>query len=115
MNGPRPDQIVVVGFAGVFAVCIASTFLMKIKASADRATGTNAGRVESVGGPPRAHPYWFRRMDWNVDGRVSRQEFWGADREFAGIDSNHDGAISPSEACAACRWSPPPAPAWYPR
>lgn len=115
MNGPRPDQVFVAGFAGVFAVCFGTTFLMKIKARADRAAATNADRVESAGGPSSAHPYWFRRMDWDVDGRVSRLEFWGTDREFAGIDSDHDAAISPREACAACRWSPPPAPAWHPR
>jgi Ca2+-binding EF-hand superfamily protein len=47
---------------------------------------------------PTAGPLWFRKMDRNHDGDVSRREFLGTDEEFARIDLDHDGLISPQEA-----------------
>jgi Ca2+-binding EF-hand superfamily protein len=51
--------------------------------------------------PPRpvtAGPLWFRKMDRNGDGDVSRREFPGTDEEFAAIDTDGDGLISRDEA-----------------
>jgi Ca2+-binding EF-hand superfamily protein len=50
--------------------------------------------------PPRptAGPLWFRKMDRNGDGDVSRREFPGTDEEFAAIDTDGDGLISAEEA-----------------
>jgi hypothetical protein len=55
--------------------------------------------------PPRARPArgpaWFRRMDRNRDGDVSRREFLGSREQFERLDSDHDGLIAPDEAEAA--------------
>jgi Ca2+-binding EF-hand superfamily protein len=57
-----------------------------------------------IGGPPQARPapargpLWFRKMDRNRDGDVSRREFLGTDEEFRKIDTDGDGLISLEEA-----------------
>lgn len=45
-----------------------------------------------------AGPLWFRKMDRNRDGDVSRKEFLGTEDEFRKIDTNGDGLISVDEA-----------------
>ena len=45
-----------------------------------------------------AGPLWFRKMDKNRDGEVSRREFLGEVAQFEKIDQNHDGFIDLSEA-----------------
>jgi Ca2+-binding EF-hand superfamily protein len=45
-----------------------------------------------------AGPLWFRKMDKNRDGDVSRREFLGTDAEFKAIDTDGDGLISAAEA-----------------
>jgi Ca2+-binding EF-hand superfamily protein len=47
---------------------------------------------------PSAGPVWFRKMDRNRDGDVSRREFLGTDEEFRRIDTDGDGLISAEEA-----------------
>ncbi len=47
-----------------------------------------------------AGPAWFRRMDRNQDGDVSKREFPGTARQFAQLDSDGDGLISGAEAAA---------------
>jgi Ca2+-binding EF-hand superfamily protein len=56
----------------------------------------------TVSYPPQA-PLWFRKMDRNADGDVSRREFLGAAEDFARIDTNGDGLIDAAEAAAANR------------
>jgi Ca2+-binding EF-hand superfamily protein len=48
--------------------------------------------------PTKVGPLWFRKMDRNRDGDVSRREFLGTDEEFRQIDTDGDGLISPEEA-----------------
>jgi hypothetical protein len=45
-----------------------------------------------------AGPAWFRAMDRNGDGDVSRREFLGTDADFRRIDTDGDGLISREEA-----------------
>jgi Ca2+-binding EF-hand superfamily protein len=52
---------------------------------------------------PTAGPLWFRKMDRNRDGDVSRKEFLGTDEEFRQIDTDGDGLISAQEAERADR------------
>jgi Ca2+-binding EF-hand superfamily protein len=49
---------------------------------------------------PQKGPAWFRKMDRNGDGDVSRSEFLGTKAEFDAIDTDHDGLISLEEADA---------------
>ncbi|MFL5338758.1 MAG: hypothetical protein ACJ8F7_01210 [Gemmataceae bacterium] len=48
--------------------------------------------------PTGPGPLWFRKMDTNHDGDLSRREFLGTDEEFRKIDTDGDGLISSAEA-----------------
>ena len=48
-----------------------------------------------------AGPNWFRRMDRNRDGDISRREFLGPRAAFERLDRDHDGLIDAQEAAAA--------------
>jgi Ca2+-binding EF-hand superfamily protein len=48
-------------------------------------------------------PLWFRKMDRNGDGDVSRKEFLGSAEQFRHLDRDGDGLISVEEAEAADR------------
>ena len=46
-------------------------------------------------------PLWFRKMDRNADGDVSRAEFLGTEAQYRKLDRNGDGLIDLEEAQAA--------------
>jgi Ca2+-binding EF-hand superfamily protein len=46
-------------------------------------------------------PPWFRKMDRNHDGDVSRREFLGTHEQFDRLDRDHDGLLGPDEAALA--------------
>jgi len=47
---------------------------------------------------PAQGPTWFRKMDRNQDGDISRREFLGPRAEFERLDRDHDGLIDAGEA-----------------
>ena len=55
---------------------------------------------EPESGPARTAegPVWFRKMDRNADGDVSRSEYLGTKAEFDAIDTDADDLISLQEA-----------------
>jgi Ca2+-binding EF-hand superfamily protein len=73
----------------------------------------NGGRGRFVDRPAattKAGPLWFRMMDRNGDGDVSRREWLGTRAEFDRIDTDGDGLISLEEASAAEKEFAKPAP-----
>jgi Ca2+-binding EF-hand superfamily protein len=64
--------------------------------------GMNADRGDAIlpGVENLQGPEWFRRMDRNQDGDVTRREFLGTADHFQQIDTDGDGLLSSAEALA---------------
>ncbi len=48
--------------------------------------------------PAEEGPKWFRKMDRNRDGDISRREFLGPRAAFERLDADGDGLITAKEA-----------------
>ena len=75
---------------------------LRLSRSIDRFTLTQAQYADQDPNQqvriPKKGPLWFRKMDRNADGDVSRSEFLGTRAEFDAIDTDHDALISLEEA-----------------
>jgi hypothetical protein len=60
--------------------------------------GAPRSRFDSLPGSGKKGPVWFRKMDKNGDGDVSRREFLGSDEDFRRIDTDGNGLIDVEEA-----------------
>jgi Ca2+-binding EF-hand superfamily protein len=69
-----------------------------------RFLGIDEGPASPRAGVKAAGPLWFRRMDVNGDGDVSRREWLGSEEDFRRIDRDGDGLISVEEALKADEW-----------
>jgi Ca2+-binding EF-hand superfamily protein len=64
-------------------------------------TEASSGEDDRPPPEPKVGPLWFRKMDRNGDGFVSRRELPGSDELFNKIDTDGDGLISVEEAIRA--------------
>ncbi|QDU20484.1 hypothetical protein [Urbifossiella limnaea] len=80
---------------------IRPTAMLRLSRPAERFAGFQSPDAgQGAVRPPQAGPVWFRKMDRNADGDVSRAEFVGTRAEFDATDSDRDGLISLAEATA---------------
>jgi len=68
------------------------------RADVQAAPTANDYFVNGPGQRSPAGPDWFRKLDRNGDGELSRREFPGGTDEFAKWDKNGDGGLTPYEA-----------------
>jgi Ca2+-binding EF-hand superfamily protein len=64
-------------------------------------TGEGPATARAVAAERTAGPGWFRKMDRNQDGDISRREFLGPRDAFERLDRDTDGLIDPQEANTA--------------
>jgi hypothetical protein len=105
VNGPRLVNVIAFAILGLVVAVVVIMGITKARLGGRHAERENERRPRSIaaeGDPSR--PDWFRNMDKDTDGRLSRTEFIGTDEQFKQIDTNGDQFISPAEARAADAW-----------
>ncbi len=70
-------------------------------------TASRGHPLNTLGSARQGGPTWFRAMDRNGDGYVSRREFTGVVDLFDKLDRDKDGFISPEEAEKAAKLEAP--------
>ena len=105
MAGPRLVNVVVLALLALFAVAMLVTALAKARLTGTRADRENERRPRAVAAEsdPR-RPDWFRTMDRDSDGRLSRKEFVGTAEQFKRLDTDGDRFISVAEAQVGDEW-----------
>lgn len=84
------------------AGCVTAGVLDTAKLPRQLSLAVSRGHPESpLGGRVRGGPDWFKAMDRNRDGCVSRREFTGGEGVFDRLDLDKDGLLSPEEASKA--------------
>jgi Ca2+-binding EF-hand superfamily protein len=77
---------------------------LRIRLTPGKAAAPVAAKEKPAQKPaPARGPAWFRRMDRNGDGFVSRREWLGSDDLFNKLDTDGDGLLSPEEAASLDR------------
>src|SRR5262249_31883429 len=76
------------------------TLVMKLRSASEHADRENERRPRSMA-VDQTLPDWFRNLDGDSDGKLSRAEFVGTDEQFRRYDTDGDGFISAEEAKAA--------------
>ncbi len=71
---------------------------LRLTRTADRNFPTLVNGAVPTPAAQQSGPLWFRKMDRNGDGDVSRAEFLGTRAEFDAMDADRDGLISRAEA-----------------
>jgi hypothetical protein len=100
MIAPRLVHVVGV-VASLFLVAgFALTLVMKVRHAGNIVDQEEQRRPASMRVDP-LWPDWFRNMDRNSSGDLSREEFIGPDDQFKRYDTNGDRVISPQEAVSA--------------
>ena len=74
------------------------TTLLTISRGQEQDANTVVMAMPEMAVPPTTGPRWFRAMDTNADGDISRREFIGEARMFELLDANRDEFIDEAEA-----------------
>ena len=104
-DGPGPAEVVT-------RAALQPVVSLRLTRVSDRGEPLRPGTVDDPSRMvvPTRGPVWFRKMDRNGDGDVSRSEFLGTKAEFDTLDADRDGLVSLAEAEAfdkKTRPSPP--------